>query len=266
MHHARAAIVTLAAFLCLATPSAAQDPWSKVPAFPTSCYDNATPGFVDQISNIRHELTVQADAQNDINTAIQQKVVDMDPSEKQSKMMAFMMKNPTEAGKMMQDIATAGQNANQKSEGWNQKVMDLNEQLKSAESKYATEKAALDALEAQWAKTQPEHGNAGNPGLGRQLAAKYDAQYEALCEKSLKAESSPFLKYLSNLKAFQVTEQIPGELERLRQQKRELDLYGISSTELKSTETHNAVTEYLSKMSTVFGRRRAVTMTSRSAR
>lgn len=48
-----------------AVPIAAQDPWSKVPDFPTSCYVNDD--FGERLAIVRHELDLEADSQNNIN-------------------------------------------------------------------------------------------------------------------------------------------------------------------------------------------------------
>jgi len=264
MRRPRAAVVTVAGLLGLTASLAAQDPWSRVPAFPTSCYDTGNPGFLEMLSSFRHEVVAAADRQTAINSALRQKLIDMDPSEKQSKMMAFMMKNPTEAGQMMQDIAAAGQQSNQFMEQFLQKKAALDEQLNSAESLYLKAKAPLDAVLQQWNAAQPDHGKPRNPVLSRQLAARYDAEYEHLCAKWLRADSSPLLKYLSDLKAFQISEQIPGELERERHLKREFDLYGVAHGTLKSTAAQQAVLDYVTAMTTVFRRRDTQTLTARS--
>ena len=252
--------VLLATAVGLAPSIAAQDVWAKVPPFPTSCYDNETPGFVDRLSNIRHEIVVASDQQNDINSALRQKVIDMDPSEKQSKMMAFMMKNPTEAGKVMQDMATAGQREAAAVERLSQKTSALSAQLKAAEAKYATDFKPLEAVQKEY---QKEADPAGNPARARQLAAQFDAGWEQHCTKYLKAESSPLLKYLADYKTFLLEDQIPGDEAKVKYQKFDFDINGIASTTFKSTAVQKAVTDYLTQVTTVFGRLRAQPITSR---
>jgi hypothetical protein len=247
MFTTRSALGGLAFVVLASTTAEGQDPWSRVPPLPQSCYD-ANPGFVQQLQNISHELTVEMDRQAGINSEITQKSINMDMTEKQQKMMAFMQKNPTEAGKMMQDIAMAGQKSGQDVERLKERTQAFDEQLKSAEKLYATDNAVLDGI-------QKKYLDAENLALARQLAAQYNTEYEKLCAKWLKSESSPLLKYLADYKRYLVEEQIPMDEERAQWAKKEFTLYGVPSTGYKSTAVPKAVTDYLGAMITVYGRR-----------
>ncbi len=255
-----APLVALATSLRLAEPPVAQDPWSKVLPFPTSCYDNETPGFVGRLSNISHEIVVASDKQNDINSALRQKIIDMDPSEKQSKMMAFMMKNPSEAGKVMQEIATAGERQTAATERLVQKQSALAAQLRAAEAQYDTDFKPMAAVFAEYMKEADPSGNAAR---ARQLAAEFDAGYERHCAKYLTAGSSPLLKYLSDYRSFLLEVQIPNDEANMKYQKLDFEINGVVSTTFKSTAVQRAVVAYLSQLSTVFSRIRAVPITAR---
>lgn len=263
MLRSSATLLALAISPCLAEPLAAQDPWAKVPAFPTACYDNDTPGFGDRVSTFRHEITVTSDRQAAINSAIKQKLNDLDVSTQQSNMMSFMTKNPAKAGAMMQEIALAGQKQQQVMQRLTEMTGALSEQLKAAEAEYARENAALSAIQVEWSKVAAAAHSPGDPARARQLAARYDAEYARICAKYLVSESSPFLKYLADLKNYLVTEKIPGDGERARYEKLQFELNAIPSADFKPTGIYAAVTEYLDGMQKVFSRRHSVPLSNR---
>ena len=85
-------------------PTAA-DPWSRVPAFPTSCYSNDD--FGDKLTKALDAITVDLARQTKINEDIKAKFDAMDMSEKARRMQAFMMKDPQQAMKYMQAMKSA---------------------------------------------------------------------------------------------------------------------------------------------------------------
>ena len=254
-------LFVVASLAFAAPPLAGQDPWAKVPAFPTTCYDDGSYGT--RLSNLRHELTTEADAQNSINSEIRQKSIDMDPMVKQQKMMAFLQKNPAEAGPMMQGIAMAGQKSAQDVERLSSRTKAMDEQLKAAEDQYKTEFAPLNEIHKKYNANMPEHGNPGNPALVRQYGEQYNAGYERLCAKWLTTPSSPLLKYLSDYKTFLTEEKVAAGLERAQWEKKEFDLYGVPSANFKPTAAHSAVGDYLDAMHKVFARRPTGPLTGR---
>jgi hypothetical protein len=256
-------VVALATSIFLVTPLAAQDPWSMVPAFPTACYDNETPGFGEKVANIRHEITVVSDRQGAINGALKQKLNNLDVATQQSNMMAFMTKNPAKAGAVMQDIALAGQKQQKLFQRFMELTGALAEQLEAAEAEYDREKAAVDAIQIEWSKVAPAPGSPGNPVRATQLAASYNAEYEKLCTKYLVSETSPFLKYLADFKAFLITEQIPGDAERTRYEKLQFEVNALPAGDFSSIGVYTAVSEYLDRMQRVFTRRHTVPLAAR---
>ena len=243
--------------LTTTAPLRGQNPWTKVPPNPTSCYEDGTPGFSDQVSSIRHDVFTEKDRQNVINAELRQRLNNMDMMEKQSKMLAFMQRNPTDAGKVMQDIAMAGQQTPEGLERITSRRKALDDQLKAAESQYAQDDALLGGIHRKVNENAPAPGSPGNPVLFRQYTQEYNAQYERVCAKWLMSAASPLLKYLSDFKRFLQDEQVPTHLETARVAKVELDLYGIPSANYKPTFAHDAVVEYLDAMRKVFTRRQA---------
>lgn len=248
---------------CIGAPLAAQDPWARVPAFPTTCYDNETPAFGERISNIRHEIVVVADQQAAINSALKQKLNGLDVATQQSNMMAFMTKNPAKAGAVLQEIALAGQKQQQVLQRIAELTGALREQWNAADAEYARENDALKAIQVEHSKVAPAPGAPGDPVRARQIAARYDAEYAKLCAKYLTSASNPFLKYLADFKNYLITEQIPGDDERAKYEKLQFELNGIPSAGFKPNGTYTAVSEYLNGVHKVFSRRHTVPLSGR---
>ena len=254
-------LFVVAALAFAASPLAGQDPWSKVPAFPTTCYNDGA--YSTRLSNIRGELATEISAQESINTEIRQKSINMDMMVKQQKMMAFLQKNPAEAGPMMQGIAMAGQKSAQDVERLSSRTKAMDEQLKAAEDQYKADFAPLNEIHKKYNANMPEHGNPGNPALVRQYGEQYNAGYERFCAQWLMTPSSPLLKYLSDYKTFLVEEKVAAGLERAQWEKKEFDLYGVPSAGFKPTAAQAAVTDYLNAVHKVFDRRPAGPLTGR---
>jgi hypothetical protein len=139
----------------------------------------------------------------------------------------------------------------------------LAEQLEAAGAEYGREKAQVDAIQIEWSKVAPAPGSPGNPARATQLAARYNAEYERMCAKYLVSETSPFLKYLADFKAFLITEQIPGDAERTRYEKLQFEVNALPAGDFSSIGVYTAVSEYLDQMQKVFTRRHTVPLAAR---
>jgi len=89
-----------------AAQTAAPDPWTRVPAAPTSYYSDDD--FVDRVSEVSVALNTDIDKQEKLNAEIKKSFDAMDGMQKAERMQAYMMKNPQEAMKMMQAMQAAG--------------------------------------------------------------------------------------------------------------------------------------------------------------
>ena len=88
-----------------AAQTAAHDPWSRVPAMPTSYYSDDN--FVDLVSQQYDSVNSDIDKQAELNAKIKQSFDQMDVTQKMQRMQAYMMKNPQEAMKTMQAMQAA---------------------------------------------------------------------------------------------------------------------------------------------------------------
>ena len=135
--------VVLAA-LALAAPPAAVDPWTIVPPFPTGWY-SAKDDFAEKLAAAKEANSKALDRQTKINDELSHRVKALGPTEIQARMQSFMMENPEEAMKMMQQNQAVGDkftDAQLKSEANRQA---LEGELKDLQARYKT---ALESARA----------------------------------------------------------------------------------------------------------------------
>jgi hypothetical protein len=89
----------------VAAQTAATDPWTRVPAMPTSYYSDD--GFVDRVNQAYDGVVSDIEKQRKINDELKKNFDQMDQNQKMQRMQAFMMKNPQEAMKTMQAMQAA---------------------------------------------------------------------------------------------------------------------------------------------------------------
>ena len=104
--HALALVTLLLAWTGAATAqTAARDPWSRVPALPTSYYSDD--GFIDRVDQAYDAAVSDIEKQAKINAEIRKSFDQMDATQKMQRMQAYMTKNPQEAMKTMQAMQAA---------------------------------------------------------------------------------------------------------------------------------------------------------------
>jgi hypothetical protein len=106
----RSQVLIIVALVCRTTTLPAQatvtDPWTKVPAAPTSWFGDLD--FSRRLGDLAAELQDLQRQQEEINTSIKMEYQKLGPMEIVKRMNEFMMKNPQEATKMMQAQQAAG--------------------------------------------------------------------------------------------------------------------------------------------------------------
>lgn len=108
----RSQVLVIVALVCGTTALPAQatatDPWSKVPAAPTTYFGDLD--FSRRLGDLASELQDARRQQEEINTSITMEYQKLGPMEIVNRMNAFMMKDPQKAMKMMEaQQATATQ-------------------------------------------------------------------------------------------------------------------------------------------------------------
>lgn len=88
----------------LASQSPAADPWTRVPALPTSCLADEFPATVRALhETMKSELARQKEA----NEKVKERLKTMDSQERMSRLQAYMARNPQEAAKVAQAMQSS---------------------------------------------------------------------------------------------------------------------------------------------------------------
>lgn len=89
--------------------SGVPDPWKKVPAAPTSCFQDTA--YDARLNAVTQELIADGRRQDALNQKLLERFNSMDPMEKMNRMQQWMMKNPQAAAKMIDASANLGADA-----------------------------------------------------------------------------------------------------------------------------------------------------------
>ena len=248
MIRSRTVASLLTCSLFASAPVSAQNLWSKVPALPTTCFNQDQ--FFDQAERVYQEVSALARKQTEANAAVGRQLTELDGSTQQARMMAFLQKDPVNAGKFMQDAATAGQRAQELLTDVERKRKALKEQFETLQSQYKADMAKVGPL---WTTFQ----NATDPGSGvgaakiNEYAAAFNSAYDQVCAKWWKA-TNPFLSYLADVRKFEVETFIPYEEFTAKGKRQQFDIMGISSAGYRSPGEAEAVAEYLKEAQKIF--------------
>jgi hypothetical protein len=98
-------IAVLGSATALAAQANDQDPWKRVPALPATCYTASD--FTAKLNDLYATLVEERQKQEEINSALDQKLQALGQQEIMQRMMAYMRKDPQKAMKMMQAQQTA---------------------------------------------------------------------------------------------------------------------------------------------------------------
>lgn len=98
--HPLAMSILLLGLAAAPAQTAAQDPWTRVPATPTSHFSDDD--FIGRVDNEYTAINADIQKQSERNAAIKKSFDEMDMTQKMERMRAYMAKNPQEAMKMMQ--------------------------------------------------------------------------------------------------------------------------------------------------------------------
>ena len=243
--------VSAVLFLSIAAhESPAQDWWSKVPAFPKACYSKDDT-FLADLEKVMNELQEAIYKQEETNSALKAKLDALDAGERQSRMIAFMQKDPVAAQKVMQDMASGPQAADGMKAASETREA-LRKQLQEAEAEWDK---ASKPLWASLDEFRGESDPAGNPAKARAAAARYNAGYQKLCPSWFAESDSPFLEYLADFKRYVVDEVTPAANDLVKTQTLHFTVFNVSGNGYRTVEDLNGIHEYLKEVWKIFDKR-----------
>lgn len=237
--------------------AAASDPWTGVPAFPTACYSEKD-GFYDALEKAKAALEDDIRKQEALNAVPTEALRQLDPMEKQRRMQAYLMKNPQEAVKYLQETQELGAAVQEAVPKDAERRQQLDDELVALRSRYdAALTAALAPMEAKIRTLPLSDGEGGSPqwAIDQRLAQlkKENAEYERLCAEWWTG-SGRFPSWLKRDR-----DQLQGhaalEARSDAATRANFNVMGISAGAYRSTTGMSAVRQYMMHVSNVFGGR-----------
>lgn len=249
-------IILLPYSLLVAAPLLAQDPWSRVPAMPTSCYASDDE-FDKPVRDTAVALGEDIGAQRAINKALQKQITS-DPAAMQTKLVAAMQKNPAQAGEIMGFFEKLGNATTEIAAGPSAEMQaEWEQRFKKLSDDYGSE---MDAMLGPIHKRIRDHmhesgGTANDERIVREGWSEYNQKYEAIfCAKRIKTDG---VALLAAYKQFILTDYIPKSLEAEANEKKFLVMFDVPTTTYRPVSTLKGVVLYLGKVDAVFGLRRS---------
>ena len=234
----------------------ASDPWTKVPALPTSCYTKGD--TFDQRANDATDALNKAEAQQiEINQDIELQSGEVDVMELQQRMMQFMSEHPEQAQRVIEAITQGGQQTQEQSPEMQQRGQQLDNELQELT-------AAYEAALKQAMKSTSEKRQALNTALqkscnqdllarGVAISAEENRAYGELCANWWK--TGQFHDWFARYKQFKI-EDAAFWAEHAETIKLTLEMKGVSADQYRSTDDLKAPVDYLRRAVRIFDKRR----------
>ncbi len=264
-------LAVLVATAAVAAP-AAPDPWATVPALPTGCYSSLD-DFAEKIAAAGDAISMERDRQDKVNSELTSRLSALGPAEMQTRMQTFMMSNPQEAMKLMQQNQALGDtfaDDQLKAEANRQK---LTAELEGLQARYKTAlEAARAPIDARFkeldTRAQKDLVVSGESWVyapwavkeHNALVAQWNASSEKVCADWWTA-SGPFHGWLRRYREHLTQDVIPS-----REQAENLGagfmvhLLDTPDASFRSTATLSAVREYIDQAAQVFAERERAPM------
>jgi hypothetical protein len=268
-----AVVATLACAPALAAPAAAAtDPWTRVPALPTACYQSQDPWWDKNNAAID---AVQKDhyAQDEINGGIRQSSVDAqsaDPMAVAQRMQQAMMNDPQNAKKMMEQMVQRGQQVQTEVPAQSAKEQQLEGESKTVIKQYQAALAkAMGPADARWtalkkkmgiAMDSPSPGEGGVPDWAWAewgvILKERDQAYLANCAQWW-AAAGPMHAYMKRYKDYLVLERTPFHRKIDDATLQSYQMQGVSTEGYRTTTDYEAAEDYMKMASSLFRERQA---------
>ena len=247
----------LALLLMLVTPlamgDAIDDPWSQVPALPSSCYEESD-GFIARLDTTTEALAAEEARQSEINAAIDGELRNMDMAEQQQRMMDFMMEHPEQAQEYMQAQSQQAQTVLDVVTNMSEERVQLHTESSELVTRYDAELAESlapsraryqDWVDRFWEENAPE-------SEGQQRVAEINVAYEEFCATWWK--QGPFHEHFTRLRQAFINDvtQTDGAVPAML---RNHEMMGVSTEGYRSTQGIRAAQEYLRQVRLIFTKR-----------
>jgi Skp family chaperone for outer membrane proteins len=232
-------------FLTLAITLNAQSHWEKIPALTTQYYSEKDE-YGKNIQALRSEVKDNLDK---IKKATEEKANKMTDAEKMALATRYQKMKPDEIVKMQSEMMAITQAQAE----FQQVSSEMETQFNQLESDFRSEFGKrLGPIEQEYQKLPDGEGTPQWAiKKGEELTAKYNKEYEAICDEYFSATNGKFRKWLQDFDKFLHEKEIPFNEKMIKMQ---YDQYGISHD--GSAAGLMALDRYLEKCGAIAGLRR----------
>jgi len=243
---------------------ASADPWSQVPALPTTYYRDFD--FETRVNAAQQRNNAELTRQADLNTSIKARFDTMDQGEKMQRMQEFMMKNPQQAMQVMQAMqagagaVTAPVTASQGDlERLERELATLTTDFQAA-VKGARDpvQRAIDELVKTKGKACGEGDCVSLPAADvpryKALYGQLNTDYERICG-AWWGPSGSFTRWLGNYKQYLLNDVVAPGVKADSLVLQQMAMMGVPGTGFRSTAPISAVSNYLGRLNQVYALR-----------
>jgi hypothetical protein len=265
------ALAVLAQAACAANVPAAADPWSRVPAFPTTCYLNGDPVY-SKFDPAIEAVDADIARQKEINASIRQRQSSAsraDPMEMARRMQEKMMADPQNAMKYMRGQQALGQQTSAAVVPASDRKKQMDAEAEAVNQRF---KAALRTASGpgndRWTALKKKLGiamDSSTPGeMGvpawawtewHAINREWDRAYRATCPAFFGAGGEAHA-FMQKYRAYLVQERIPFEEKFDQGNVAAYAMFDTPAASYRSLATLNAVRDHIAMAQKVFGFRR----------
>jgi hypothetical protein len=228
------------------------DPWALLPTLPTACYQEDD-DFADRAHAVTETLGTEMSRQQEINQELSQQLANIDPMEQQQRMMDFMMRDPQNAQKYMQAVASVGTQASEVMPQVQEEAIALYGERDKLLAEYDAAMKALDDAYNRRTLGLFEQQEKFDQDQAKSSAAvdAFNAGYETLCASWW--NDGPFHEWLARHEGLKRRLlEIEGDGDVLVQN---YTIFGIDADKYRSTSSLGAAKEQLDAAQQIFSRR-----------
>ena len=247
-----------------APPAAIPSPWTRVPAYPTACYQDQDQ-YAAKVEAALDVVRTDRDKQIEINATVEEKFQNIDPMEKARAMQQKMMSDPQNAAKYAQSMQPPGQDEIMETPEKEQQ-MEAEEKalIKRYQAALATANAPADARsKASAARAKREGVTTEGEGMPEWVIQDMEAimrlndqAYAATCPAWWGA-GGQMAAYMNRYKTYLVQERVPYYEKFDKALMANWEMMGTPTASFKSLATFDAVDKYLQVAERVFNERQS---------
>jgi len=248
-----------------ASQNSAGDPWTRVPAPPTSYYSDD--GFIDRVSKEYEAVVSDIDKQAKVNAELRKSFDQLDATQKMQRMQALITTNPQGAMKMMQAMQASGSNVTAGATSAGTTDAQLIQELPNLKGNFsAALDKALKPIEARQeemlkTRTRPsgeadrEFITAADQAQFTALVRQENAEYEKVCA-SFFGLNGAFTNWLASYKEDVVKKMIAAGETNDSAIVTQMAIMDSPTGGYRSTAGLEGVRDYLGKVKDLYSMRR----------